>query len=764
MAPIPRADLDGDNPSSDIGDSQDSPMRRQFSEPFRPQSTSTQMSHSPDPVQHVKCDWCGKLLQLPEDQSISEDDVLNEHINESHPKSIILGYDGTEDGAEDTYDETGELQDDDDIEDEAAAEAEAAGPEDTEPQEDEAEGDEITVEVTADDTNGTKSTTITVNANNVPAGKLDPIEWISNPRTSYPEEYRIRQAKWRREDVKKRLDEHWNVHNAVLFSPDYQLDAAKCELDWENAFHDPFKPKKRDASEPTIHPALYKKSKVDKGQFLEIQVPEVDTLINMLRNADKHSTDELYALAQTGAFALKTIQDEYLALDNLYLRGNRHRRDVPTYETKRHQLQGNKKKGGAPLARVTEDVYDFEEKKEAMLYGYKHQHFPGNTPLVSIRTPQDPFVQGGFVPTPAQARKMIAKQKDHGDRNMDNWTTMKRHGLEYHPQMYEPRSEPLIPKITRKRKAAEVELPAKTPDTEETQNESGDGDETEDENHAVKRRTRTRGGKRVVVESVHSDTNSRRGGGGGRGRGRGRGRGGISRQGSSRPTFEVTPVPTTQPSNRGRGRRGVSTVGSSATPTAESSFPAIEPNATASPIDQTQAPAKKEALSAEAIEEARRQKIANSKNPKRTKAMLDHWDRFNREGRIRNPKRSKAQIEQDRTDAPEDSMPSSIGPGPGPGRPKRSPSLVPLAGNLAPKAPGLPSMASVQAQQHLPPSFPPMGMAHYGHGHVNPYAGAPVAPMAQLGQPMPPQYAPFPYVQYGMGHLPGPHDPRDPRH
>jgi hypothetical protein len=736
------------------------------------------------------CQLCFKTLVLPRDQYVDMADVLGAHHKEYHPKSFYRGRTatiGATDGANDVHNETGDLQDDDAIEDETEAEVEAAEPEaaqpedvepedtepedaeldDAEPQYDEVEvegeGEEIAVEVSTDDTNGTKPTTITVNVNHVPVGKLDPIEWISNPRTSYPEEYRIRQAKWRTEDVKKRLDEHWNVHNAALFSPNYEVEAAKCESDWEHAFHDAFKPKKRDAPESVPYPLPYKKAKVGKGQFLEFQVQEIDNLINMLRNADKHSPEELHALAQTGAFTMKTIQNEYLALDDLYLKVNRHRRDEPTYETKRHQLQGHKKKGGPPLARVSEDVHDFEEKKEAMLYGYKHQHFPGNTPHVPIRTPQDPFVQGGFVPTPAQARKMIVKQKEHGERNLDNWMTMKRRGLEYHPQTYEPRSEPLVPKITRKRKAAEVEILSKTPDTEETQNESGDGDETEDDNHAAKKRTRTRGGKRVVVESANSDTNSRRGAG--RGRGRGRGRGGIGRLGPARATFEVSPAPTTQASTRGRGRRGASTVASSATPTAESSFPVIEPTAAESPVDHTQAPAKKEAMSAEAIEEARRQKIANSKNPKRTKAMLDHWDRFNREGRIRNPKRSKAQIEQDRTvDGPDDSIPNSMGPGPGPGRPKRSPSLVPLAGNLAPKTPGLPSMASVQAQQHMPPSFPPMGVAHYGPGPVNPYSGAPVAPMAQLGQPMPPQYAPFPYVQYGMGHLPGPHDPRDPRH
>ncbi|KAJ5964295.1 uncharacterized protein N7479_004171 [Penicillium vulpinum] len=758
MAPIPRADLDGDNPSSDIGDSQDSPLRRQFSEPFRPQSTSTQISQSPEPLpRRLKCDWCGKLLMLPNDADISEEDILNDHINEAHPKSISFsGYDG----ADDTYDENGDLQDDDAIEQDEPI-AQAAKPEDVEAQDE--EGEDIAVEMTTDDNNGTQPTDIPVNVSYMPETKRDLLDWLSNPRTGYPEEYRLRDARWRRPDVKKRLERFWKVNDTNKFSPNYDQEAAKCESAWDNAFHDPSKSRKRDAPEPAPHPLPYKKPKVDKGQFLEVQVQEMDDLVSMLRTPEKYTPEELYVLTQTAAFALKTFQDEYLALDDLYLKAHRHKRDEPSYQAKRHSMQGHKKKGGAPLARLNEDKLDFEDKKEAMLYGYKHNYFPGNTPLVPIRTLQDPFVQGGFVPTPAQARKMLAKSKESGDLNPDGWATMKKHGLEYHAQMYEPRREPLVPKVTRKRKAAEIEVPIKTTDTEETQNESADADETDEDNHPAKRRTRGRGGKTVVAESTHSDTNSRRGPGPSRGRGRGRGRG-IGRLGSSRATFEVTPAPT-QPSSRGRGRRGASSLASSSIPPAETSFPAVEPTATASPVDSTPASAKKEALSAEAIEEARRQKIANSKNPKRTKAMLDHWDRFNREGRIRNPKRSKAQIEQDRTvDGAADEVPKPTGHG----RRKRSPSLAPLAGNLAPKGPtGLPSMANVQAQQQQPmaPTLPPMGVVpHYGPGPVNPFAAAAAAPMAQLGQPMPPQYAPFPYVQYhGMGPLPG-HNPRDPRH
>jgi hypothetical protein len=704
---------------------------------------------------------------LPNDADISEEDVLNDHINEAHPKSTSFsGYDGAddaaedlaEDGADDTYDENGDLQDDDAIEQDEPI-AQTANPEDGEAQDE--EGEEIVVEVTTDDNNGTLPTTIPVNVSHMPETKRDLLDWLSNPRTGYPEEYRLREAQWRRQDVKTRLERFWTVHDANKFSPNYDQEASKCESTWDNAFYDLSKTRKRDAPEPTSLPLPYKKTKVGKGQFLEVQAQELDELVNMLRNPEKYTPEELYALTQTAAFALKAFQDEYLALDNLYLNAHRHKRDEPSYQTKRHQMQGHKKKGGAPLAHVNEDKLDFEEKKEAMLYGYKHNYFPGNTPLIPIRTQQDPFVQGGFVPTPAQARKMIAKNKESGDLNPDGWATMKKHGLEYHAQMYEPRREPLVPKVTRKRKAAEVEVPTKTTDTEETQNESADGDETDEDNHPAKRRTRGRGGKTVVTESAHSDTNSRKGAARGRGRGRGRG---LGRLGSSRATFEVTPAPT-QPSSRGRGRRGASSLASSSLPPAETSFPAVEPTATQSPADSAPTSAKKEALSAEAIEEARRQKIANSKNPKRTKAMLDHWDRFNREGRIRNPKRSKAQIEQDRTvDGAADEVPKPTGPG----RRKRSPSLAPLAGNLAPKGPpGLPSMATVQAQQQqpMPPTLPPMGVVpHYGPGPVNPYAAAAAAPIAQLGQPMPPQYAPFPYVQYhGMGPLPG-HNPRDPRH
>ncbi|KAJ5142799.1 uncharacterized protein N7515_001586 [Penicillium bovifimosum] len=781
MAPIPGADLDGDHPSSDVGDSQDSPLRRQFSEPLRPLSTSTQISQSPDPMpRRIKCDWCGKLLQLPANENISEDDVLAKHSKEAHPKPIsFAGYDdaddgdGTEDGAEDgaddgaedgvddTYDENGDLQDEDAIESVEPTTEAANGEAQVE------ESGDIPVEVTPDDPSGTKATETPTDDSNTPPKKFDLLEWLSNPRTSYPEDNNRRTAEWSEPDIKKRLPRFWNVHDTQNFFPDYEEEATKWESALDTAFHNPSnpRPKKRDAPEDVPHPRPYKMTRVDKGEFLPIQTEELDSLVTMLRNPESYTFEELHALTGSAAFAMRAIQEEYLALDRLYLLAHRHKRDPASFEMKRNQMEGNRKKGGPPLAKVALLHLDFEDQKEAMLYGYKHVFFKQNSPTTVARTLQDPFVQGGFVPTASTAKKLAAKSLETGNRNLDRWPSMTRGGVEYHPQMYEPRHEPVPPKNTRKRKATEVDALTKTTEAAESQ----DDDETEeDTRHAAKRRTRGRGGKAAVAESVPPESNSRRGGGAGSGRGRGRGRGrGTGRPGSSRATFEAAPAPT-QTSSRGRGRRGAATLASSATPSAETSvFPAVAEKTAASPATDTQVSAKKEPLSAEAAEEARAQKIANSKNPKRTKAMLDHWARFNREGRTRMPKRSKAQIEQDRLLGGLDGASDDATKPSGHGRRKRSSSLAPLAGNLAPKgAPSLPPMASVQAQpqQPMPPTLPPMGVVpHYGPGPVNPYAAAPVAPMAQLGQPMPPQYAPFPYVPYGMNHLPG-HNPGGPRH
>ncbi|KAJ5818449.1 hypothetical protein N7474_004040 [Penicillium riverlandense] len=832
MAPIPQVDVDVDNPSSDVGE--DSPMRRQFSEPFRPQSTSTQISQSPEPrSQMAKCSWCGKLLDVPHDGETTKEDVLRVHVASAHPKTIRFSdYDDAEEiDAENSYmdpnDEEAAYHEEElfneeeplneDFNEEEEEEAEE-GEEGEEPLDDEEQlieeeilqddehfnederlngaeplnAEELAIHVTlpeeehdhggeeepvtaapsavgdhSDDAERQESKPMDVGPkpSQTKTGKLDRLEWLSNPRSSFPDDYRERLSKWQEPDVKSRLSKAWSIHDVKKFCPEYEQDEAKIKQTWQHVLNSSdSKPKKREVPEPITQHGPYKKIKVDKGEFLPIESP--DKLVELLRHPENLTPDELYAVTETAAFAMRVWQDEYLALDKLYLYTHRHHREPLPDGSKRSFIMGNKKKTNHPLARVPEDERDFEDRKEAMLYGYKHTYFQGNTSTQVAWAPQDAFVQGGFVPTPAQGRKMAAKTAPD-DPNPDGFAPVIRDGIEHFPKLWEPRKEPTLMKFTRKRKAAEVEAASKAAtDTEETQGESPEADETDEEQQPAKRRTRGRGGRRSGVEFIQSElsTPARRGG---RGRGRGRGRG-VGRP-STRASLEIHQAYTPPSSSRGRGRgRGGMATTQTRSVTDTSSLPALSPMGTS----PSGTPSATKQTSAEALEEARRLKIANSKNPKRTKAMLDHWDRFNREGRIRNPKRSKAQIEQDRV--VEETRKAVDPPRPS-GRRRRSPSLAPIpTGNLAPKAsPGLPSLASSQHMgQGMPPNPPmpgSMGMPPYGHhGHPNPF-GAPPGPPGppgppppghvQLGQPMPPQYAPFPYVPYNLGHLGPPRDP-----
>ncbi|KAJ5231674.1 uncharacterized protein N7469_006262 [Penicillium citrinum] len=806
MSPIPRGDLDMDNQSSDVGDSQDSPLRRQFSEPFRPQSTSTQISQSPEPfAQRVKCEWCGKLLEVPEDGSISKDNLLNSHHATHHPDLNEIDYDGPEDGMEEDVEEA----EDDDV-DEVVEDGLEDGLEDGNVDEDE-EGDDQNgeLEFNEDGINGivqpgedevdvgeqeeeplqtappsptdqqrgssgpsdAENTTAKTSDTNVKVGpvaqtKFDLLEFLSNPKSAYPDGFRQCLSEWQASEMTDRLPKIWTVNDVKNFCPTYEQDTSKLEDAWQQVFRDA-KPKKRDAPEPIAHPTPYKTTEVEPGKFLDINSPE--GLLAMLQKPELLTPEELYLVAEAASFMMKTWQDEYIALDKLYLFAHRHYRTALSGDAKRDFLTGHKKRSGYPLARVPENPIDFEEKKEAMLYGYKHQYFPVNTSAAASRIQQNPFAQGGFVPTPAQARKMIARVPPE-ERNPDGWNAVVTHGVEFVPKLWEPRKEPTV-KLTRKRKAVEVE--ASKSDTEETRENTQDAEETEEEAHPTKRRTRGRGGRRTTFEVFQPETpvtaSSR--GRGGRGRGRGRGRGGVGRPSASRQSLDAmqTPPTFTPTSTRGRGKRGASSLATSSPQTSHSHTTVTEevppPLATISPMPESTPPAKltptvKRDATAEELEEARRQKIMNSKNPKRTKAMLDHWERFNREGRIRNPKRSKAQIEQDRTD--DDARKVKEPPRPS-GRRKRSPSIAQIpAGNLAPKAPH--PLGPMPGAQHLGPvpgpppgpTLPSLGLPHYVA--PNPFNAPPVG----LGQPMPThaQYAPFPWVPY-QGHLPGHPPPPD---
>lgn len=753
MAPLQRADVDGDNPSSDVGDSQDSPLR-QHSE--QPQSESSQFSQSPEPHFHdYECSLCGKLLDVAEDRELSKNDVLRAHLASDHSKILRFSDDDAADESGEHSDEISFHYDEDEPLNDDEVLNDAEKPDDGELGEEEEEEDEEATTAAADgdqsdaENDEAKSPDIRAKPSQEARGQLDRLEWLTNPRTSYPDEFRERETRWKEADLKDRLSRFWNVHDVKDFFPAYGQEEAKVERTWQHVFRDS-KSKKRTAADLIARPGPYKTMKVEKGDFLDLDT--LDDLLEPLQTPELLTPDELYALTEAASFAMRAWQDEYVALDKLYVQAHRHRREPLSEDAKRSVLMGNKKKTGHPLARVPEHVRDFEDKKEAMLYGYKHTYFQGNTSTTAPWAPQDPFAQGGYVPTPAQARRMAAKTGPD-DRNPDGWQPVRRDRIEYVPRLWEPHKEPQFPKFTRKRKAAEVEAAAKTSETEEAQNEEAEAEE--EYLHPAKRRTRGRGRRSAALEasqSVFSTTTSTRGSG--RGRGRGRGRGGRP---PTRASLEITRVKPQETSMSRRGRRGGSTVTTStghstrsATETS-TSLPTITPATTTGnaadptkPATTTNVASKE--LSADALEEARRLKIVNSKNPKRTKAMLDHWDRFNREGRIRNPKRSKAQIEQDR--AAEEARRATEPPRPS-GRKKKSPSLAPIpSGNLAPKAPT--NVAPITGAHHIPRPLPQnpipaaIGMHHYGH--PNPF-NAPL-PVAQLGQPMPPHYAPFPYLPW----------------
>ncbi|KAJ5246093.1 hypothetical protein N7468_001076 [Penicillium chermesinum] len=706
MAPIPRADLDMDNQSTDVADSQDmdSPARRQFSEPLRPHSTSTQLSPSPEPFSRwLKCDWCGKLLELVKGQFRSEEEVLNAHVAADHPDHHP--NDDEDEGAEDEMlDETQMNEEDleldpeeaEDEADEEADDAEVDVAEDLEGHEADTEMEELENEVVDDENDDHQVDAVSdrelaaegpqrMAASVVNVGQTEhedengpsPVDsasaaqagthaqvpyeytdWLSNPRTKYTADYLRRTAEWQEGDIKARLPKIWNVNNVKQFCPSYREEMAKVDSNWQDAFREKQK-----------RPEPYAKTRVEVGEFLELSDP--DELLKLLGNAKDLTPEELYAVTQAAASFVKIYQDEYLALDKLYNQAHRHMQ-----------------KDGTPLARVPEHDRDYEDKKEARLYGYKHTYHKENKPTSTAWTPQDPFTQGSFVATPALGRKMTAKIQP-GDRNPDGWKPVVRHGVEFVPRLYEERLEPTH-RGTRKRKATEIESLGNPPIKSDKADDTHE-DETESDEEDPARTRRTRGGVR--------NTRPARG---------------VVASGESLPPPAAG---ATRGSTRGgRGRRGAFNAPAAASATPQPAASVVEestvsaqedsPMRDAAPPPRPVLPTRmKDATTQEEMDEIRRQKIMNSKNPKRTKAMLDHWERFNREGRIRNPKRSKAQIESDRT-ADEDKRASEAARAGG--RRRRSTSISAMsAGNLAPKT--LNPVAPMPGPSHLAPTLPHWG-------------------------------------------------------
>jgi hypothetical protein len=657
MSPVAEDDIDIGTHTSAM-DSQDSPLPRKFSGPMHRSMSSQSQSLSPS-AQEAKCSWCGEYLAIPDDDDdgLSYNQVLKEHIATVHPHIAKFSmYDGAADeepGDDSSHegheqpDELSALPENGEID--AAEDAEAGSGMGAEGVEDPTHEGDVAEKGEAEGD-----------------GDGDANEEESDQLAGFSHERDV-------VSVDKRLHEFWNIHDPREFSRDFDVETAESEKTWNDAFDDARRSKKHDASEFPDRPGPYRKQEVSKGEFLEIT--PLDEFLSQLRDPESRNSDELYAITQNAALALKSWQDEYMAIDKLYKRATRHTR----------------KSTANPRKPERKEL--FEDKKESALYGYKHD------PRADKVGNQNAFTQGGFKPTTTQMRKIITKAGPDNP-NPDDWRPVLKFGVEHIPKLQDsPRKAPLPPKTTRKRKAAEVEAATVAEETDEPTESPAV------EENPPKRRTRARGG---VAEGFLPPPS--------RGTGRGRGRGRGAARMAPRVSEHIAPAP---PSH---------------TPALAAPVPAAaEPE----PAPSTEVPDMQpvDALP-DAAEVARRQKIANSKNPKRTEAMLNHWARFNREGRVRNPKRTKAQIEADRVaDATKRAAeaPNSM---------DRKGSAVPVP-PLGPAPPMQPApMPSLAARGPIAPYAPidPRAVAHhYGSAHGQ-----------QLQQPAPQMPYHSPYTEYYM--------------
>ncbi|RAL09868.1 uncharacterized protein BO97DRAFT_155970 [Aspergillus homomorphus CBS 101889] len=739
MASVAQSDLDMDSHTSDMA-SQDSPLRRQFSEPLNARSTSTQASPSPSPVtQWAKCTLCGKLLEYTKGLD-SPNVVLKEHIATSHPR---ITAPATHDVAEEDGEDQSQLDEDDEqVEDESVDEN--------------AELDASELQEADDDNNNNNANDALKNGV-VDTTEVDDenykLQEDAEPEIDAPDadvlSSQLHEFSRAQDPVTldQRLHNLWNVHDVHNFSRDHDERTADLDHSWATVIQESKRSKKRDTrDELQDRPDPYKRSKVSPGEFLEIT--PLEEFLSQLRDPEHRTFEELYAITENVAHALKVWQDEYLAIEKLNKHATRH----------------NAKPTSDPRKLQRPQV--FEDKKEAMLYGYKHE------PKEDKVGCQNPFTQGGFKPTPAQYRKMTAKLGPNHP-NPDGWPTVMKFGVEHVPKFQNPPREDFVGKATRKRKAAELEAANREKASSVSDEAATDSPAlVEVEENPRQRRTRTRR-QGTDIEDQSDFATPVRFATRGRGSGRGRGRGGIRTvaiNGSSESSQAPAPV---APPRSSTVRIEKPAIGLAQARPGTVQLAPIEPapsgsQVTTPPVDTPVSGSPEDSI--DPAELARRQKIANSKNPKRTEAMLNHWARFNKEGRVRNPKRSKAQIEADRLAeaARKAAEPPKAGPrkkkmdSPGYGGPRIEQGIAPAPApiqpaappTLAPGHPAHPQLAPLPAPRP-PLPYPPIET----RGGIPPFPG----PHTLYQQPAPPPYrTPYPeyYSPYGPPTLPPPGHPR----
>lgn len=742
MTVVVHNDIILDTRSSDrAANGPDSLIDRPYSEPIYTSANSIQASPSPAPsITQTKCPWCGETFELSRQNSHDTKNALKEHITNAHPHIARFSmYDADTDDVNGEHEVVEDLEDSENID--ADNELEMDGDVDVADREAE-DGEEDEGEIDED-------------------MGVEPVDTVENPVDefdSHLDQYNQGPQRYKEHlSVEKRLEAFWNIHVARNFSSNYEDEIANLEHIWDYAFRESKRNKRRDTADIPNRPNPYDKSTNAKGEFLP--VGSVERFLELLREPESKSLDELYAVTANAAHALKCWQDEYLAIDRLSKLANRRAM----------------KKSADP--RKNEPAAVFEDKKESMLYGYKYDPKEAHIGL------QNPFIQGGFKPTPAQLRK-IRTTAGLDNPNPDGWSPIMKFGFELVPRFQEPPRDLDEGKQTRRRKAAQLDAVLNGGSNEP--NETPDGTpavETENETMISRRQTRSRGGRlpthlerpQIRTEPSSPGPESRRGITSSRGgRGRGRAPRGLTPQpvkataGRGAPHTAQAPIPSSQASAPNLYQPTSAIGGSNLAPTTSTQANIPGPPLVPAPITTPIAPAPGAVANSaqlnageaiDAAEQARRDKIANSKNPKRTEAMLRHWAKFNREGRVRNPKRTKAQIEADKAaesarkvvEPLKNPVKKRKSQGNEPPSPtKRSRNEVPSPAHVQP-TPIQPAATGIPPPNLAPsplPLYGPMSMPPHSYSNHPPLAPNPGVPQS-LPPPPPPPRLPMPYPPHG---------------
>ena len=180
----------------------------------------------------------------------------------------------------------------------------------------------------------------------------------------------------------------------------------------------------KDAFPNAPRPVLYSSVERDEDGFRPLTDPQ-----NFIVDMADLSHDQLYALGSNAQITLRNAQEEYLEISNQIA-----------------QINGREPRKKDPQALVDSD--EFEERKEAQLYSYKyekpqaallHNGIAGNKladelseqEKHDVRFFQEPFSQGGFVPTERQYKGMLSRSKNHF--NLDNWVPIEKDGKKLIP-------------------------------------------------------------------------------------------------------------------------------------------------------------------------------------------------------------------------------------------------------------------------------------------------------------------------------------------